>query len=170
MPFNGGGQFDPLPSPTYPAVADTVIYASRFNAVINDILTGLGQCITRDGQSPATADLPMGGNGLTNMRAALVAGEPIVFGQTGASLKGLTVTESLTISAPLLTITSSPTLTGVWDFTAGTVRVPTKSAGSSGTDAASLDFVNSAVTAAVVAAPVIAQSMSALAILNFIGA
>ena len=170
MPFDGSGQFDPLPSPIYPAIADDPIYASRFNAVIQDLMDGLSLVVTRSGQSPLTGNIPAAGNTLTGVRASVAAGEPIVHGQTGASLKGLVITESLTISAPSITITSSPMITGTWDFLNGTVRVPARTPGNFGRDAASLDFVIASVNAAISAAPTVEQSVAALAILTYLGA
>lgn len=66
MPFNGNGTFSP-PSPQYPAVAGTLIKSADWNAIVSDIAAGLSNCVTRDGQSPATADISMGGYGLTNL-------------------------------------------------------------------------------------------------------
>lgn len=170
MPFDGSGQFDALASPQFPAVADDIIYASRFNAVIQDLMDGLSLCVTRGGQSPLTGNVPAAGNTLTGLRASSAAGEPIAHNQTGAVLRGLTITESLTISAPAISITSSPAISGTWDFGPGTIRVPARSLGASGRDAASLDFVIASVTAATSAAPTVEQSIAALAILTHLGA
>lgn len=60
MPFNGSGVFTP-PAADFPAVSGTLILATHFNNVQNDVATGLSDCVTRDGQSAATANLPMGG-------------------------------------------------------------------------------------------------------------
>jgi hypothetical protein len=59
MPFDGNGTFTP-PNPEYPAVGGTVIYADDRNIIDADIADGLTNCMTRDGQSPPTADVPMG--------------------------------------------------------------------------------------------------------------
>lgn len=50
MPWNGSGTFAPLGSPEYPAVSGEIIYADYFNAIINDLITGLNNCVTRDYQ------------------------------------------------------------------------------------------------------------------------
>lgn len=50
MPWNGSGTFAPLGSPEYPAVSGEIIYADYFNAIINDIIGGLNNCVTRDYQ------------------------------------------------------------------------------------------------------------------------
>lgn len=69
MPFNGSGSFTP-PGASFPAVANTLIEASKFNAVINDIATGLSTCVTKDGQTTVTANIPFGGFRLTGIGAA----------------------------------------------------------------------------------------------------
>lgn len=69
MPFNGSGVFAP-PAADFPAVSGTLILATHFNNVQNDVATGLSDCVTRDGQSAATANLPMGGFRHTNISDA----------------------------------------------------------------------------------------------------
>lgn len=43
MPFDSGGTFNALPPPTFPAVSGTTIRADYFNAIVNDINSGLTQ-------------------------------------------------------------------------------------------------------------------------------
>jgi hypothetical protein len=61
MPYNGSGTFTPLPRPQFPVVAGELILADYYNAVISDILSGLTNAITLDGQSTVLANIPMGG-------------------------------------------------------------------------------------------------------------
>lgn len=68
MPFNGSGAFNP-PGASFPAVANTLIESAKFNAVINDIATGLSTCITKDGQTTVTANIPFAGFKLTGVGA-----------------------------------------------------------------------------------------------------
>lgn len=71
MPFNGSGTFVPLSPPDFPALPFTTILASQFNNNLNDLFTsGLTNCMTRDGQSPPTANIPMAGFRLTGLGAA----------------------------------------------------------------------------------------------------
>lgn len=71
MPFNGSGTFVPLSPPDFPALPFTTILASQFNNNLNDLFTsGLTNCITRDGQSSPTANIPMAGFRLTGLGAA----------------------------------------------------------------------------------------------------
>lgn len=60
MPFNGSGGFSRLFSWVADAAAGIDISSSRTDADTNDIATGLTDCITRDGQSLPTGNLPMG--------------------------------------------------------------------------------------------------------------
>ena len=68
MPFDGSGNF----FRTDGVRTGSDLYAQQDAAGVNietnfmdvaqqDIATGLSNCVTRDGQSPATANLPMGG-------------------------------------------------------------------------------------------------------------
>lgn len=82
MPFNGSGTFISIAAPNYPAIAGQPIYASQFNINLTDIFGGLSTCLTRDGQSTATADLPMGGHKHIGAGAATGAGQYLTWGQT----------------------------------------------------------------------------------------
>lgn len=95
MPFNGNGSFTPLPPPDYPAVAGTSIIADYFNNVMQDVFDGLSNTLTRDGQSPAQANLPMGGFKFTGAGKATATGQFLTWGQTSANLGTLSVTGDL---------------------------------------------------------------------------
>ncbi len=103
-PFNGSGQFDVF-TPGNPRVAGTTITSSVINSTNTDFATGLTNAITRDGQSPPTADLPMGGNNHTNVGAATVRTEYARADQVqDASTVWLTAvagTNTITATAPL---------------------------------------------------------------------
>ena len=66
MPLNGSGAYTP-PSPQFPAIPNTLILASDYNAVINDVAAALSQAVFRDGQGAFTGNQSMGGYKLTNM-------------------------------------------------------------------------------------------------------
>lgn len=86
MPFNGSGTFVSLAPPDFPAVPFTTILASMFNANLNDIFTnGLTKCLTRDGQSPPTANLPMAGFKFTSLGNGSADGDSAALGQTIAA-------------------------------------------------------------------------------------
>jgi len=95
MPFNGSGTFVPISAPNYPAVAGQPVYASQFNANMTDLFSGFDNCVTRDGQSPATADIPMGSNKLTGLAQASANGDALGWGQA-ANVTALTATGDIT--------------------------------------------------------------------------
>lgn len=66
MPLNGSGAYTP-PSPQFPAIPNTLIRASDYNAVLNDVAAALSQAVFRDGQGAFTGNQSMGGFKLTNM-------------------------------------------------------------------------------------------------------
>ena len=122
MPYNGVGLFTSLGAPTFPAVPNTYILASYFNATMNDVFTGLSSVMTRDGQSPMTANLPMGANKIANLGIGTLAGDAVNFEQ---------VFTSPTFTTPTLV---SPALTG-------TPTTPTAAPGTDTTQVASTAFV-----------------------------
>lgn len=66
MSFNGSGTFQ-INSAGQPVVTGTVISSTAFNALTADLATGLSTCITKDGQTNPTANLPMAGYKLTGL-------------------------------------------------------------------------------------------------------
>ena len=68
MPLNGSGAYTP-PSPQFPAIPNTLIRASDYNTVLNDVAAALSQAVFRDGQGAFTGNQSMGGFKLTNMAA-----------------------------------------------------------------------------------------------------
>ncbi len=90
MSFNGSGTFQ-INTTGQPVVTGTVISVTMFNAFTADIATGLTTCLTRDGQSLPTANIPMGGFKLTGVGAATVTGDALSYGRA-ATVTNLTVT------------------------------------------------------------------------------
>lgn len=80
MSFNGSGQFN-INSAGQPVVSGTVITSTAFNALTADLATGLSTCVTKDGQTVPTANLPMGGFKHTGAGVATTSGEYLVYGQ-----------------------------------------------------------------------------------------
>ncbi len=74
MSFNGSGTFL-INSTGQPVVANTVISATVFNALTADLATGLTNCITKDGQSTPTANIPMGSNKITGLANGTLAND-----------------------------------------------------------------------------------------------
>ena len=79
MPRNGSGTYS-LPAGN-PVVTATDITVSWGNGTMNDIATALTGSIARDGQSPPTANLPMGGYKLTGLAAGANNGDSVRFEQ-----------------------------------------------------------------------------------------
>lgn len=86
MPFNGSGSFSPLYSFVNDANNGIKILASRQDQQWTDVCTnGLSDCMTRDGQSPATANIPMGTFKIINLGNGTVATDGAAFGQIQAA-------------------------------------------------------------------------------------
>ena len=106
MSFNGSGTFV-INSSGQPVVANTVISSTVFNALTADLATGLSTCITKDGQTTPTANIPMGTFKFTNLGNGSAATDSATLGQVQASTtKLVTVTGSDTIAG-----TMNPALT-----------------------------------------------------------
>lgn len=73
MPFDGSGNFNRLYSWVTDALAGLFINATKMDAEMNGFATGLSDCVTRDGQSPPTANLPMNGKKLTGLSVGSAA-------------------------------------------------------------------------------------------------
>jgi hypothetical protein len=111
MSFNGSGTFV-INSSGQPVVANTVISTTVFNALTADLATGLSTCITKDGQTTPTANIPMGTFKLTGLGVGSAATDSATLGQVQASTtKLITVLGTDTITGTL-----SPGLTA---YTAG---------------------------------------------------
>lgn len=79
MSFNGTGTFV-INSTGQPVVSGTTISSTVFNALTADLATGLSTCITKDGQSVVTANIPFGGYKLTNIGAPTTDGDALRYG------------------------------------------------------------------------------------------
>ena len=120
MPFNGSGTYS-LPSGN-PVVTNTPISSTVHNATTSDIASALTNCVTRDGQSPPTAPLPMGNQKITGLAKGTAAGDAVRYEQaakidesTGAnsdikSLSGLTT--PLSVAQGGTGSSTAPTTTG----------------------------------------------------------
>lgn len=81
MPFNGSGLFTRVYNWAADALAGIPAEPARFDTDAQDMATALSNCVTRNGQSPATANLPMGGFKLTGLAAGSAAGDSVNYGQ-----------------------------------------------------------------------------------------
>lgn len=81
--FNGSGSFV-ISGSGLPYVAGTTISSTVANQLNTDLATGLSTCITKDGQSLPTANIPMGGFKLTGLAAATAAGDALSYTAIGS--------------------------------------------------------------------------------------
>ncbi len=178
MPFNGSGTFSRLYSWVVDAANSVNISSTRTDAELNGFAAGLTNCITRDGQSPPSADIPWGAKRLTNLAAAsagtdalnrdtadaryLASGSAlphtITFNNAGsgaASGAVFDVTANITVSfntlgaAPL----ASPTFTG-------TPAAPTAAPGTNTTQLATTAFVTAAIPSLSTYAPLASPALT----------
>ncbi len=110
MPYNGTGTFVRLYRWVTDKANGILINASRMDGEFDGIATALTDCVTRDGQSPATANLPMDGYIHTNVGNATARDQYAVVGQeqdgsytwcgtAGGSANAITITPSPAIAA-----------------------------------------------------------------------
>lgn len=64
MPRNGSGQYNPLTNTWNPPVTGVLATGADFQAQLNDISAAITQSVSKDGQTPMTANLPMGNNSI----------------------------------------------------------------------------------------------------------
>lgn len=74
MSFNGSGTFS-ISTVGNPVQSDTTISPTVHNATMDEIAAGLTQCVTKDGQTTITQDLPMNGKKFTGMGLAAAASD-----------------------------------------------------------------------------------------------
>jgi hypothetical protein len=120
MAFNGSGTYN-LPAGN-PVVTGTTISSTTTNNTNSDIATALTNCITRDGQSTPSANLPMNAKKLTGLAAGTSAGDSVRYEQvlllTGGTMTGnIVFNVGQTISGYLPT--TGGTMTGNIVFNVG---------------------------------------------------
>jgi hypothetical protein len=123
MARNGSGTYNRAVAPY---VAGTTIAAATVNSEMEDIATALTESMARDGQAPATANIPMGGFRLTGLGDAIVNTDAAALGQVMAKA-GDTATGALgviagTAAAPGVFV-SDDTNTGLFQPAADTLAI-----------------------------------------------
>lgn len=81
MAFNGSGVFLRIFNWVNDAAANIKIRADRMDAEMNGFATGLTNCITKDGQTTITANLPLSGYKFTGGAVATSSTEYATYGQ-----------------------------------------------------------------------------------------
>lgn len=106
MSYNGSGVFV-INTAGQPVVTGTVISSSTFNLLTADLATGLSTCITKDGQTTVTANIPMNNFKFTGLAAGSAATDSARLGQVqagGATVISVSGTDTYTGSLlPALT-------------------------------------------------------------------
>ena len=106
MSYNGSGTFV-INSTGQPVVTGTIISSTAFNALTADLATGLSTAMTKDGQTSATANIPMGSFKFTGLGAGAAATDSATIAQVQSSFGTfLTVSGTDTITG-----TANPALT-----------------------------------------------------------
>lgn len=125
MSFNGSGTFL-INSAGQPVVTNTTITSTAFNLLTADLATGLSTCLTKDGQTTPTANIPMGTFKITGLGNGTVATDAAAFGQiTAFGVPGYTTTATAAGSTTLtVASTYNQYFTGV---TTQTVVLPVTS-------------------------------------------
>lgn len=108
MPFNGSGLFNLLYNWQNDAAQALNISSSRMQNQDADIASGLSDCVTKDGQTTPTANLPMGGFRHLNVANAANRNEYAAAGQVQDST--LTLLGSVA-GTDTITATLSPAIT-----------------------------------------------------------
>lgn len=108
MAFNGSGTFDRIHNWQEDADNTIGITPDRHDAEDDGFATGLSLCVTRDGQSPATANMPFGGFRLTGVGAGVAATDAATVAQIQSSGS---VYATATGSANAYVLTLTPVVT-----------------------------------------------------------
>lgn len=117
MPFNGSGIFQAPSAPTFPAVAGQRAMAARFNDTITDIHTGLSGCITKDGQTAITANIPLSGFKITGAADGTADTDYATVGQVDTESMMRRGTTALAVDLDTLTSAGSYDITDLTDCT-----------------------------------------------------
>lgn len=107
MSYNGSGTFL-INTAGQPVVTGTVISTTAFNALTADLATGLSTCLTKDGQTTPTANIPMGNNKLTGLGSGTAATDAATLAQVQSTASKLVASVSGTDT---ITGSLSPSLT-----------------------------------------------------------
>lgn len=112
MAFNGSGTFQRLYNWVNDAAANIKIRADRFDAEMDGMATGLSTCITKNGQTTITANLPMSTYKHTGVGNASARTEYAAYGQLQDGLVNWVAAGG---AADAITATYSPSVTSLSD-------------------------------------------------------
>lgn len=116
MPWNGSGSFTSIFNWEADAAASIPIEASRMDTQEADYTNnGFDNCLTRDGQGVATADLPMAGFRHTGVGNAVAATDYAAYGQVISAAQGALSWVAAAGTSDAITATYSPAVTALVD-------------------------------------------------------
>lgn len=108
MPFNGSGTFQRVYDWTTDQANGVNIEATRMDTEDDGFATGLSTCVTKDGQTTPTANLPMGGYKHTNVADATARNQYASLGQVQDG--AVTYCGSAGGTADAITLTPNPAI------------------------------------------------------------
>lgn len=126
MPFNGSGTFTLVSG--NPVVTGSTISSTWANNSFTDFATGFTTCLTKDGQTTPTANLPMGNFKHTGAGSASASGQYLVYGQNSAVLGSLNCTGTQTMTGAVANIAAevdvaSATATDIGGAASNSIRI-----------------------------------------------
>jgi hypothetical protein len=115
MPYDGSGNFVSLGPPYFPEVTGQVISSTYFNALMNDVFTGMSTALCRDGQSTVSGHFNWNSKNLTGVSSLgsatlTVTGNSTIGGTLGVS--GLVTVTGASETIRIKSADEQPFITG----------------------------------------------------------
>jgi len=110
VPYNGSGVFNRVYSWVTDAANGIDVSSSRTDTDTDDIAAGLSNCVTRDGQSPATANIPLGGFKLTGVAPGIAATDGATLSNALNAVCEFRLTLSTGVPVPTTDVTGATTV------------------------------------------------------------
>ncbi len=112
MPYNGTGTFVRVYNWQDDADANIDILPDRMDGEDDGFATGLSSCITKDGQTVITANIPLNNHKLTGLAVGTAATDSVTLGQSQTNVAGFIAAGG---TADVITATFSPSITTLAD-------------------------------------------------------
>lgn len=105
--FNGAGVFVRTYDWTDDKAAGIKVRADRMDTEMDGFATGLSTCITKDGQTTITANIPFNSNKITGLAAGSSAGDSVRYEQVALLSAGANQTITRSVAGTVLTLEST---------------------------------------------------------------